>query len=318
MDNIKNNIININTHQLYNQPKNTDTCVVLCFFNPVNYNSPIYNANIVIDKLLSSKIPVFITELLYDNQVSKLNYKTQTVHAKSVIFSKENLWNLTEKIIPENYTKLIFLDSDINFNNPDWLDQSSELLNTYDIIQPMEDCVQYIYKKNDPISEIDLSYSKKSIAYAIKEKENPNNLVNAKFHPGYCVGMKRSIFRQINGFFEYSIIGGGDTLFWSSFNCMVDNESLRYREDISYRYLKYKINTSKIISTKKISYLKNTTALHLYHGSYRDRQYKTRHSYIHPLNIDNFYYNDYGVLEADNEPGIFEYFCTRNEDGLQE
>lgn len=312
-----NKIIHINTHEPYNKPQNNDTCVVLSFFNPVNYNSPVYNANIIVNRLLSSKIPLFVTELLYGNQVSRLDYKTQTVFAESVIFSKENLWNLTEKIVPENYTKIIFMDADINFSNPNWFDESSRLLDEYSVIQPMENCVQYIHKKNEPISEIDMSDNKKSVAYGIKNKEPFNNLVGGKFHPGYSIGIKRDIFNKINGFFEHNIIGGGDTLFWSSFGCMVDSESSKYRGDIAYLYLKYKINSSKILSNKDVSYLPDTTALHLYHGSRQDRQYRTRHSFINPLNIDNFYYNEYGVLEAKNEDGILEYFCNRNEDGLQ-
>lgn len=310
-------IVMIDSHALYNEPKSSDTCVIIGFFNPVNYNSSIYNANIVINKLLDSKIPVFITELLYKNQVSKLKYKTQTVYADTIIFSKENLWNLTEKIIPNKYTKLIFLDADINFTDLNWLDSCSNLLDKYDIIQPMEDCIQYIHKKNDPIVEINLRYAKKSIAYAIKNKEPFDEIKSNKFHPGYAVGIKRDIFKKINGFFEYNIIGGGDTLFWSSFGAMVDNESSRYRGDIVYKYLQYKINCTSILSTNNVGYLNNNTALHLFHGSVKDRQYKTRHNFINPLNIDNFYYNEYGVLEASNEEGIFEYFCSRNEDGLQ-
>jgi hypothetical protein len=312
---MKTNIV-VDTHRPYNKPNNQDTCIILSFFNPINYNSPVYNANIVIDKLLSSNIPFFITELLYSDQKSRLNYVTKTVYAESVIFSKENLWNITEKIVPENYTKLIFLDIDVNFTDPDWFDKASCLLDEYNIIQPMEDCVQYIFDRQNPISEIDMSHSKKSIAYAIKENKPFNSLLNSKFHPGYTVAINRKTFKEINGFFEHNIIGGGDTLFWSSFGCMIDTESSKYRGDIAYKYLKYKINNHKILSSKDVGYLKNNTALHLYHGSIKNRQYRTRHEYINPLNIDNFYYNKYGVLEVKNEPKILQYFSTRNEDGL--
>lgn len=312
---MNNQTLLVNKHDLYNVPKDNDTCVVMCFFNPANYNSTIYNANIVINKLLNSKIPLFLTELLYENQTSSLDYKTQTVYSESVIFSKENLWNITEKIIPDNYSKIIFLDADINFNNLNWFNESSILLDRYKIIQPMEDCVQYIY--DEQVAKIDLSYLKKGIAYGINNTKLLSSLLNSRFHPGYSVGIKRDVFKKINGFFEHSIIGGGDGLFWASFGCMIDNESAKYRADLAYLYLKYKINNHKILSIKDVGYLSNTTALHLYHGSHKNRNYKNRHSYINPLNIDNFYHNQYGVLEVRDEPEIIQYFLSREEDGLK-
>jgi hypothetical protein len=314
---MNNKSITIDTNTSYNSPEHNDTCVVLCFFNPANYQSLIDNANTVINKLLLSRIPIFVTELLYANQISSLCYRTQTVYAESVLFSKENLWNITEKIIPDNYSKIIFLDADINFSNLNWFNESSILLDKYNIIQPMEDRVWYIPKTNNTFTEINWSTKKKGIAWAVHNQQPVTNLLNSKFHPGYSIGITRDIFRKINGFFEHSIIGAGDSLFWSSFGCLIDEESSKYRTDIADLYLQYKINNNKILSRKDVGYLPNTTALHLYHGSMKNRNYRNRHRYLNPLNKDNFYYNQYGVLEVRDEPGIIQYFLSRNEDGLR-
>jgi hypothetical protein len=305
----------ISTNINYNFESQKKICVVMSFFNPANYNSNIFNANTVLKNLLDSNIPVFLTELLYNNQQSELIYKTNTVYADSVIFSKENLWNITEVTVPKEYNKIIFMDSDINYSDSDWLIKSYDLLDTYSVIQPMENCVGYL--PNMSLIDINNYNTKKSVAYSIQNKKYKNlsyHQFNQRYHPGYCIGIKRHTFKQMGGFFEHAIIGGGDRCFWESFVDLPQIDYYKSRIDIKNKYAIYKKNISSIINETDVSYIENNTALHMYHGDRKDRQYDSRTSYI-SNNSDNFYYNKYGVLEVINEPNIMNYFKSRNEDG---
>lgn len=288
-----------------------DICVAFCFFKPVDYIKPVQNLKIFLDDLNLSHIPYFSIELLYNNQLSIIPNASLTVKSDTVVFSKENLWNLIEKYIPDKYSKIIFLDADIRFTNPNWINLSREVMNNYDLIQPMEYCYRSIENKSS-FYNIDNDNIRSSIAKGIFYKEN----INLGYHyPGFSIGIDRNFYHKIGGFFDKGFNGCGDSLFWGCFGLY--NQYIEQISQTFTEYQSYKENIKNtIIDNNCVSYVSNNIALHLKHGLDKNRKYSERHIYL-PTNYKTFYNND-GVLEIisfdKDKKDLIQYWIDRKED----
>jgi hypothetical protein len=295
-----------NIHLQYSIPKCNDICVAFCYFNTCGYIRSLQNILLFENKLKIANIPYFSIEMVIGDQLPMLANPTLRVYSKSSLFYKEALWNRLEKEIPEYYNKIIFLDSDIIFQMPNWIDEISTMLDSYDIVHPFE-YVQYL----------DLSYkSCKTIPSSVKifkETEIKNKNTNIYASPGFGFAITRDFYRAINGFFDKSIIGNGDIIF---FNCIYNKENIS-ESILNSKILAYKEAIQSY--NPKFSFLK-TNIYHLAHGSKIDRQYNTRINIINAIeeNYDTlFIVNSDGFLELidDNlNNQLYLYFLNRNED----
>jgi len=262
----------------YTKNNTTDTCVAIAFARPVEFKNPVKNIKLVLQDLKKANIPVFTIELLFDNQTNVIDNPTKTVYSNSRIVSKENLWNILEKEIPKQYSKIIFLDADIRLTNPDWFNLSSSLLEDNDLIQTHSETylnldIDIDYSGKDIQRLIKLSTDKISVAKGLKE-----NLINNNIHEfwvGYSVGITRNFYKKIGGFYDKAILGQGDTLFWQ---CFASNFALPQQIQQTFTTLKsYKNYYDKNKLHKfKIDYVKDCIACHLFHGIKKKRNYADR------------------------------------------
>ena len=301
----------------YNKPENNDTCIGMCFFSPVGYQKPIQHINLILEQLNKAKIPVFVIELLYPNQTQKIT-NSILVKSNTVLFSKENLWNVLESKIPDKYSKIIYTDSDVLYSNPNWFNESSHLLENNDVIQCMEWSHKDIHSIEDKVTiGNDPKINRISFAKAIKTQQEIDLSLH---HMGFCIGIRRDFFHKIDGFFEYATTGYGDTLFWS---CLTKDFWPRrqycseFFADIYARYVSYRSHLSKYYTyPERVDYVKNCLGMHLYHGSIPNRRYTDRQHYI-PSEYD-FFYNSYGVLEIashdESKKDLIQYWIDRKED----
>lgn len=310
-------LIDIDKHYIITETN--DTCIVLCFFSPLGYQKPIQNIKYNIARLKKAKIPYVLVELLYPNQYQKIA-ESIVVKSNSIIFSKENLWNIACQYIPEKYSKIIFLDSDIVFNLKNWFDLASDLLNNNNIIQPFEyayrDVSINILEQNNSIN-FDANNHEICKNPIIKAIINNETISLAIYEPGFSIGMTRDFFHKINGFFEYAITGSNDSMFWLSFKefANISTENLIQKMPILKEYHEpYKKRIQQNLDKSRMNYLQNCIGLHLYHGTKDNRFYQTRNKYL-PKDIE-FYYNDCGVLEikSSEQKDLKQYWIDRKED----
>jgi hypothetical protein len=229
------------------------------------------------------------------------------------MFYKEQLFNIMEKKVPEKYTKLVFMDGDIIFEAPDWVDKVSESLNYHEIIMPFEDAC-WLYPDN-----ISIRSKKKNLAWAIINKVNFKTLYN--YHPGFAWAMRRDFFKAIGGFFDKKFLGAGDVAMGASLVPGVSQKALSTftgQRAVADSYLEYYKRVSA--QDPKLGYLK-FDAYHLFHGLKTGRQYSTRYSKIQHIlkrGFESFTkVNEDGLYEF-TDPELIEYakkyFTQRNED----
>lgn len=295
----------------YNHPTCRDTAVCMCFFSPVGFKKPKQNF-LHIEKILKeASVPTFTAECVIGNQSPFLENPTLQVRSKSPLFYKEQLYNLLVPRIPEQYTKLIFLDADILFDEPNWVDIISRTLNDYDIVQPFQNAVWLgphygsILKKNT------------SFMYGLLHDRASLNMLS-NYHQGFSYAMTRKFFNDLGGFFDKCVIGSGDTAFARLF---LNIDSIpNFTIIIQAEYTKW-LSDSKIFQ-KTFTYLP-FTVYHLYHGSLENRNYIDRHKLLEKFSKkswdDIFYKNSNGMYEtsiSEINTAMQQYFLSRKEDDI--
>ena len=257
---------------IYIQPQATDTAVLIAFFNPAPFKRPLKNLLYIMKAMRDEKIPHFVAECVFFDREPEVPGAHLVLRSKSLMFYKENLLNLLEATVPQQYTKLVFMDGDIIFGAPDWIDQISQKLDTTDIIQPFSDAC-WLYPDNTRIRCKKNSYGFAMATKAMDETTPPN-----KYHPGFVWAMKRSIFKAIGGLYDKAIAGNGDVMFaFSLLNGMSPAYIDRYAPCVLDTWYEY---NNKVKALKpSIGYL-TMDVYHLFHGLGRNRQYNSRHEII--------------------------------------
>jgi hypothetical protein len=286
----------------YAVPNVKDTAVCLCYFSAVGYNRPRQNFMKVKSMLDAAEIPTFTAECIIGNTPQLIPNPTLLVRSNSALFYKEQLFNMLEPRIPQQYKNLIFMDSDIIFSEPNWIDRISYALKTYSVIQPFSKVV---------FTDARLE-STEELPSCIKRFRETGTITG---HPGFCWAVSRSHFIVIGKFFDKGIIGSGDSMFANSLMKM----NVPFTYPFIYKdYMQWRFKVSAF--PVSISYL-NMTIHHLYHGDTKARQYAGRHKIpkLHAITSweEAVYKNTDGMYELKDSSvnNIFkEYFLSRRED----
>jgi hypothetical protein len=306
---LKHNPMPEHTKTLYATPTRDDLAVCICYFSYCRYKKTLRNILTVLQDLREANIPHYVIELLYPNQTSVVPNPHKIVHAETVMFHKENLHNVLEPHIPSKYSKLLFLDADVRFTIPDWYDQTSHILDNATVMQPMG------------VSSW-ISFCKHTVAYGALQC--PNQLLGlVEYHPGFAIGITRSVFHAIGGLYDRTVLGAGDSLFWDSMIRATGHPGIRskYMTHVDYAlqgdyFSEYKDRCTQNQSSIKIGCLSHNIATHMPHGARENRRYSDRSN---GWNIDDYdiYKNSDGVYEWSDKKYdklAKEYFINRKED----
>lgn len=283
-----------------------DMAICFVLFNPAQTKRILMNYLYVRNLYERQGLPTFTLELVYEGRTPEI-HDAFHVHTSSFMFHKENLCRVLETKIPSCYKKLVFLDADVYFTDKQWYKKASDLLNTFEVVQPFERA-----------HWLDLTYKKTMLTRkSVVCNEKP--LWDFAYHPGFAWCFQRSWFRKV-GFFEYAISGSGDTL--SSAAWLQKTFPAKFQSlptPLLKNYLEFCVKPKP-----KITYLKDIDLYHLYHGSRENRQYAERHKMLQVGGeIDDYLVkNKDGVWEwKDKEkwnPMYLHYFKKREDDSLSE
>ena len=230
----------------------------IAIFNPANSKRIIMNYLYMIEKIKLAKIPYYVIELVFENKTPEIS-EAYHVYTDKYGFYKEQLFRLLEKKIPSKYTKLCFLDADLIFLNTDWYNETSELLDAFNIVHPYKNCF-----------DIDLTFTKFSSRMRLSLTLLGGSLNFDRFHSGFGFAFQREWYNQI-GFFDYAILGAGYVV--SSFKFLNLGECPYV--NIYYNSNYYKQFDKKFIDNPSISFT-DGTVYHLFHGPKLSRQYGSR------------------------------------------
>jgi hypothetical protein len=298
-----NNTIKSVLDTVYNKPKINDLAVGFIIFNSAKSKRILMNYFYTVEKLKLAKIPYYTLELVYDGSSPEIADAFH-VRGTSHLFQKEHLCKLLEQRIPESYTKLLFMDADLVYSNPDWYNELSTSLNSYEVVHPFTNALW-----------LDLEYSiieENRITCVYFKDKYIFPICNS--HVGFAWAFQRPYYREV-GMYCYAVFGSGDS--YSSMQFLNNDYYLKitsiYTPPFTNSYLKYSEGRKPTISHI------NGNIYHLYHGSFQNRKYSSRFNIIHGIeNIEDILIqNEDGVFELTDQvikDKMREYFIDRNDD----
>lgn len=259
---------------------------ITCYYNPQNYRRRYDNYRVFRESLKRQKVPLITVELIFDCDVKQTDNDDKKfvlrqnedaevlvqLRTDSVMWHKERLLNIALSHVPEECENVCWMDCDIVFHRDDWCEKTVEKLKVCDVVHPYE-FVQYCDANNKPIK-------------TIKSFFDGNVKQQARAMWGLCCAIRVERLRQIGGFYEANIIGGGDNVFGYSLGFGVPNPeyySIKHYEHLK-RYLTKSYNVLRN-NPVRISYVEGTVS-HLWHGSARDRKYVERYKILKTLEYD--------------------------------
>ena len=251
------------------------------------------------------------------------------IRTDSELWLKENLINIGISRLPPSWQYVAWIDGDIDFVRPDWMEETVHELQHHPVVQMFEDAVDL-----GPNHEI--LTTTKSFAYCYKNGMPHANMVskdegyyyegsNGKgmyWHPGYCWAATRDAINTLGGLFDCGILGAGD----HHMACSLVGEAKRsIPAGIHPHYARLVLawQDRALRLHKNIGYVKGTI-YHFWHGKKRDRKYKDRWSIMLENNVDpsvDVHKDWQGVWML--YPGhetlrnqLRDYFQSRNEDSV--
>jgi hypothetical protein len=292
-----------------------DMRAVICWFSPVGFRRPLENLHTVIGDLIAADIPVTVSEavmpgaapLALPDCVQHLRW-----HTNSVLFLKENLFNLSLSHIDE--PKVLQLDGDVRFLSPSWWDRTSEALDTADIVQPFDHC-WWLGKEGG------VHHHKESIVASFKHGEWPDLRI---YHPGFAWAFRREWLDKVGGIYELHAVGGGDTsLAYAIAPEQPNAKTLEHWvrvENLFHETIEFNKWMALVRSTTfTVKYLHRSRLIHLFHGTREKRRYDDRGVFL-PSIVNGDYpihRRPDGLLEWDRQEHsdrLLDYFRSREED----
>ncbi len=285
--------------------------VITTFFNPNNYIN-IQSNYLTFSKKIKEKCDLFTIELSFDDNffINDENVIRIKGDKKNILWQKERLLNILLEKVPKEYTNVAWVDCDIIFENPNWVDEVNENLKKYKILHLYENA-----KRLNSDGRIGLT-SKSIIKRSLEINHVEDNL--SKGIPGFAWAARREVLEKIK-FLDTQIIGGADALMFFSFFGK-NNTIFHQKMNMNWKnvYLKWFQNSYSEVRNS-VSHISGDI-IHLYHGDTKNRNYNNRYDI---LNDVSFNPETDLVLDKNNlwkfknltlSKKMSEYFESRNED----
>ena len=283
--------------------------VVSCFYHFAPFERPVANMHRFIRRMEEFGVPVFGVEAFIPGKpkhtADYANWtQIEVCPETQVLWQKEALLNLAEKLVPEEYDAVAWIDADVDFDNPSWVKDTEKLLETKDVVQLFDQAV-WLDRQGKPemkrfsISKVSLSPTWKS-------------------HPGFALSMRRDVWRRAGGLYPYALSGGGDSVMGVAFNKNRLWQALTKHLGTNpqpYEEWRKRLGSVRLGHTPG-------RCIHAWHGTRKDRDYVGRAERVSKLHIGKDYeLTDNGLLawtdQADplTVKAVADYFLARNEDG---
>lgn len=291
--------------------------VITCHFNWQGYERPRQHLHRFLRQMQALQVPVYGVEAVLPGQVPQ----TQTMSGwcqvvadqqRQILFQKEALLNLAEKLLPDHVDKIAFIDADVWMSNPHWVRETALLLDHFPMVQPFGQAL-WTGREGAIIRQAESVASRRQI-------------IATGAHPGFGMAARRELWRSCGGLYPWMILGGGDmAIAAAALNLKPVQENIGLCTAVTFAAdselfapwyeAVARWTGGRIASTPG-------DCVHEWHGERKHRAYAQRHELLPGL-ISNRHLRiaSNGLIEWTEEaPDSFikaaqDYFARRREDG---
>ena len=301
-----------------------DLCAITSYYNPLGYRTKLSNYETFRANLCPDLRLITIECAFGDSDFVLGREDCIRVRASDVLWQKEKLLNMAAFGLPAKYKKIAWLDCDLIFEDPNWPQATSRVLEQAVVVQPFSSVVRL------PQGSVrDEGSNERWSSFAAVYERMPNFMVKGRFdehgHTGFAWAARRELFDQA-GLYECCVAGSGDHVMAHAFCGDWDSaclERMLGRNTALANHFHLWCNRMYPLVRARLKTVPGSV-LHLWHGETRERRYVQRN-----LELVEMDFNPEREL-AEDAGGCWQwsgvradkfrswarsYFMARNEDG---
>ncbi len=311
-------------------PTGHDFWAITSYFNPMGYQRRLANFRIFREHL---QIPLVAVELAYGPEFELQAQDAEILvqlRSGAVLWQKERLLNVALQALPSSCRKVAWLDCDIFFDSPGWIEGANSLLDRFALIQPFRQ-VHNLGPRWAPGKECrsEVEFTRPSVAHAlasgIPAAACLGHLLDERrgtSAPGFAWAARRKLLER-HAFYDACIIGGGDRAMPSAANRCIDEfmQRLCMNQRQQDHYIAWAKSFYETVRSE-IGYCE-ADIFHLWHGDVGKRQARRRFEGLQPFQFDP--YTDIAIDangawrwntdKREMHDYVHGYFASRLEDG---
>lgn len=253
--------------------------VVTMLSNPLRFRNRHQNYHVFERHVQSAGAVLYTAEVAFGDRHFEITEHDNPHHlqlrSRHEIWLKENVLNLLINRLPPEARYIAWIDADIKFVRPDWVQETLHLLQHYQFIQ-MFSHAQDIGPDYEPLVTTPAYVYSKLNDYNDNNDCYPYGGGGWKYrHPGFCWAARREALDSVGGLIDWTILGSGDWVM----ACALFGEVQRALNPGYSDHYKLLCNTwqerAERHIRRNVGYMPGTV-LHLWHGRKKDRMYDTR------------------------------------------
>ena len=256
---------------------------IICVYSNANqYQSRLRLTREFLHRIHSFTNHVYVVELSYHGELFEVTQKHNPfhlqLHSDYILWNKENLINIAIRtLLPTDWKYVAWIDSDIEFQNPDWISLTVSELQKFDVVQ-MFSCAQDLGPKGD-VLKIHRSFA---FQWNNRSKDSDEH-VSDSWHPGYAWACTRHAYDTLGGLFEEGILGGGDRIMALCLIQKIHSFENKVPPSLFERLLEYQENLQQ--NPLSLGHVPQTISHH-FHGYKKNRYYQRRWTWLQQYDFD--------------------------------
>lgn len=266
--------------------RSSDFWVITSYFNPAKFKVKKENYCLFRESILNQKANLLTIEQVTETSDLSGMSEVISISGGAILWQKERLLNLAIKKLPSSCKFVAWLDSDILFENNNWIEESKLILKNYQVIQPYSKVFR-LPKGIQEKKSIGESWESFSYIYS----QNSCQLLNGNFdlhgHTGFAWVTHKEVIQKL-GFYDACILGSGDHMMAHAFVGDWESPCIVRILGHSGKFLKHFQNWATRIYQKtqaRVGFLPGTI-FHLWHGETAHRKYVSRNKKLLEFQFD--------------------------------
>ena len=115
---------------------------ITTYFNPAGYLNKLEHLRLFSERVRKQGLKLLIVELAFGDAPYALEESLADriirLRSNSILWQKERLLNIAIEQLPGICDKVAWIDADILFENDDWVEETTQLLQEYVVVQPYD------------------------------------------------------------------------------------------------------------------------------------------------------------------------------------
>jgi hypothetical protein len=177
--------------------------VITCHYNWAGFDMPVRNLRRFLRQMDRYKVPVYGVELYLKGHTPEMagtpGWRSIPVTKKAILWQKEALLNMAERMVPPEFGIIAAIDADVEFTNPNWHRDTLRAMTFHPVVQMFHtahwtDRRGRVTRSRGAVTRLGLDMEKWTT------------------HPGFAWAFDRALYREMGGWYDVAPMGAGDTL----------------------------------------------------------------------------------------------------------